>query len=639
MVLGGAIGGEEDTLTIKHALEIVLRMVGSEMERQLQPPKAGESGPGNMFGGNAAARNRSKGDGSLVRLAASRVLRQGLSEVATEPMQLTILHDLISMVAAQDQIVKDPTKPAREMPLIANQLQVVLIEISHLFSTLGEAAASTVPDFIGAIGSCLSHRDHGVLRHEAAIACEAFASCFPSDGRKLLRESIDEIQVRHAEMVTLATSTEASAVVEQQTAGGLRRFMMSSNPVKETQPTEQALSQQYVIHGRSLMVSLLIRGLPRLHGGLPTKLLGMAISVAEILASSQYNESLTAANPGGACMCVRAGFAIIAGALATGSAGAASHMPVIFGFWQKACKSASLGTKNFHARHDLFCLDGVLTSIDVFLKFCSELLLSIPEALSQVTSLLEESLKLLLPTGRLGSIPLTPPILARMESAVASLLECFAWLPSGSFPMAADDVFALAAQQIRLAVENEVPCSILYSLVNKEDSILDSKSWSRASRDGQVGGERDLEVTMASLTCEAVLHGEREAVIHLTSPQFSQAINDCSKKYLGSAILGVYASESVARKVPTPLHEVGGCWRSPLDPSCSSKVRLADAAIQAYSTSFGLKSGKEQQQAMDMLESMVPPLLAQLARTLGINAVLTEPERRPKVRDYCRNFT
>lgn len=88
MVLGGAIGGEEDTLTIKHALEIVLRMVGSEMERQLQPPKAGESGPGNMFGGNAAARNRSKGDGSLVRLAASRVLRQGLSEVATEPKNL-----------------------------------------------------------------------------------------------------------------------------------------------------------------------------------------------------------------------------------------------------------------------------------------------------------------------------------------------------------------------------------------------------------------------------------------------------------------------------------------------------------------------------------------------------------------------
>lgn len=676
----GRIGLDGAKVTLPQALEMILgRMLGPEMERQVGPPSSsvmtrggemttgggsggasgsavgvggGGGGGGGVFSNIAAAavRNRSKGDISLVRLAVCRVLRQGLSEgVVTEPLQLKILHNLIAMVLAQEKIRSDPTQPAQAMPLNANQLQVVLVEMSHLYATLGEAAASTIPDFIPSIGFCLAHRDHGV-RHEAAIACEAFTCSFPSQGRLLLQNALDDIQQHHAEMVTLAsmkevtTSSQASvsgfAPVEQATSGLRSMFMRGAGtaPVsREPQPqVEQALPQQYAIHGKALMVSLLVRDLPRLPGGMPTKLMGQMVTVAEVLASSQFHDNLTAANAGGVCMCVRAGFAIFSGVLATGSEGAATHMPLIFGAWQKCCQAAMTGsTKHFHARHDLFCLDGALASVGVFLKYCSELLLSIPEALTLVSALLEDTLKLLMPTGRLGSIPLTPPILARLESAIASLFECFAWLPSGSFPMAADDVFNLAAQHIRSSIETEIPCSILQSLVNREDALLDSKSWSRATREGQLGGAGNIEATIVALTAETVLHGEREAVIHLLNGEdHPDLIQDDSRTHMESSILGAFACDFKDHKVPTPLHEVGGCWRRPSEPSCSSKVRLADAAIQAFSASFGLKSGKEQQAAMNMLETLVPPFLSQLARTIGINTVLIEQDRRSKVNFY-----
>ena len=135
--------------------------------------------------------------------------------------------------------------------------------------------------------------------------------------------------------------------------------------------------------------------------------------------------------------------------------------------------------------------------------------------MNQVSILLEDLLKLLDPTGRLGSIPLTPLIEAYLESSLAALLKCFASLPSGSFPLAADSVFAVAGKYIHAAVEHVVPCSMLHSLVNEEVSLLDSKSWARAARDGQVGVARDIEATIALLTSEAVLHA---ILISLTVP-------------------------------------------------------------------------------------------------------------------------
>lgn len=604
----GAIG-ESRSISMLASIVGVLGMAKNEMDEQLNV---------------TVTRTWSKSDAGLVRLFTSRVLRHGLSELAAEPSQVSILQELINMLPGEGQA-------SMSLALNANQLQVVLIEISHLVATLGEAVASRVEETITRLQLCLSHDDAGV-RHEAAVACVAIASSFPSDGRKLVMRSVDSI---YKELAQLVSVVSAGFDKNDERKGGLGMFR---RPLKETKSQgEITRSHEFAIHGTALLVSMLIKDLPQLPGGLPRDFLGAILTVAEVLVSSQFNDKLVSGNAGAACACVRAGFCMISGVLASGPCAVDAHMPLIIGTWQKSGKAAKEGGKNLTLEHDLVCLDAALSSIVTFLTFCSELLLSIPEALSQVTVLVEDIFSLLQPTGRLGNIPSDPLVTTLVESATASLMEAFAWLPSGSFPLVADEVFSFSAAYIRRGVEDHITCSILYHLVAKEDSILDSKPLSRASKDGQVGGVRDIEETIISLTGEVTSQRERESVLHLRSNERVKTLGETPSAFRGSSILEHFASDTKVDKPPTPLHEVG-TWRRPSDPSCSSKVRIVDAAIQAFSATFGLKDGKEQQGAMDMLESLVPPPLAQFARTIGINTTSAEHDRRSKV-SWALNYS
>lgn len=619
----GSIG--EDGMSIKEVIAAILTMVGPNFEKQLNATaKSSESldatSPGSISPEKATSslfgqvKQSSQADAGLARLAASRVLRQGLSEGASEPTQLAILNELI-------RLCKDG--PA---PMNPHQLQVIVIEMSHLYTTLGESAASSLSDATEALKLCVVHVDHGV-RHEAALTCASLAASFNVETRKLVRSSVDEFQLHHAELFALASTGELKkkAVAADPSSSRLRRFRKSTEPKAE----DPSVAHQCAIHGYALMVSVLLKELPRVPGGLPTALLGTALSAAEILISCQYNEVMTQANPGAACTCVRAGYGIICGALTAGSEAVTPHIANMFGLWQKSYKSAGKGGAFFTLDHDLICLDAMISSVVVFLSHCSDLLLAVPDALSRTTLMLEEVLLLFLPGGRLGNTPTNPAAASRHESTKAFILEAFAWLPPGSFPMAADGVFSLAETLIQSLTEEEVTCSILSSLVNKEDGILDARSMSRARRVGQVGGARDLEETIIWLTSDTAHPGERESVLH-----FRTAANpsdpDNVRELRGSHVLGLIALDSDDALPPTPLHEVG-TWRKPMEPFCSTKVRLVDASIQAFAATFGMKGGKEQQAAVDALETLVPPFLAQLARVIGVNSALSESERRTKV--------
>ena len=94
-------------------------------------------------------------------------------------------------------------------------------------------------------------------------------------------------------------------------------------------------------------------------------------------------------------------------------------------------------------------------------------------------------------------------------------------------------------------------------------------------------------------------------------PQYSY---ENYETFLGSEVLGIVARDE-KEKALTVLHEVG-TWRKPVDPSYSTKIRLIDAAVQDFASTFGLKSGKEQQKAMDILQSLLPPVYFQVGRSL-----------------------
>ena len=600
--------GEGKSISQKEAISIILSMIESDFEVKLST-HVSSAPASNLFG---AAPSISPGDGGLARLAAARVLREGLSVLSSESTQISILHELSQLCGKGQASMK------------GNQLQVILIEISHLLSALGDATASAAEDLIPALKACLRHPDEGV-RHEAAVACAALASVFPSIGREMIHEAISEIQVEHAEL--MATSINLpKAEARQEAALGARfsRFRRTTTPTKQIK-VDESTKHKRAIHGLALMISVVMRDLPNLPGGLPTELIDRSLSVAEILANTLFNEIVTGSNPGGTCDCVKGGFAIICGSFAAGVEGIKKHIPMIFSLWQKLVKGGSRAG-HFEDADELVCVKAMLESVVAFLRYSSELLLTVPDALAKTCVLLEEILPWLFPDGKLGRTQKIRAAASHLDSAKAAILEAFAWLPPGSYPMVADSVFDFSASNIQTAIANEISCSILRLLVSNEDVILDSMSFSRATNPGQVGGAIDLENDLITLTAEIASHSDRESVLHLLKNTGSIDVHD--SEFLGSQVLGTIVVEDSTERAPTPLHEVG-TWRRPVIPSCSAKVRLVDASIQAFAATFTLKSGKEQQMALQMLESFLPPAHLQSQRS-GV----TDQGRRGKVCRY-----
>ena len=624
--------GEGRSISHKEAIKIILTMVGKDMETQLSsndkssatpfpesldatsiitPTTVFDGASSTVFGQPASnplfgvqGPKVSPADGGIVCLAASRVLRDGISNLALESTQIAILHELIGLCNQEPEALQ------------ANQLQVVLTEISHLFTALGEASATAIDDLLPALANCLRNPNHGV-RYEAVVACAAMSSVFPSHGRQIVQDCICAIRLEHAELMALASTKKADGPPE--TGSAARRFRFGRvTPVKEVK-VDESLKHQFAIHGMALMVSVVIRDLPNLPGGLPMEVLDTVILVAHVLVDTLFNNIVTAGNPSGACTCARAGFGLICGALAAGPRAVTKHIALIFDSWKKM-SNPSPRNRKFSADHELMCVESMLSSVVVFLKNCSELLLSIPDALSKTSLVLEQLLPLFFKNGKFGNIPTNPIAASRLDSAKASLMEAFSWLPPGSYPMVADAVFSFAAGHIQNASQCDVPCSILGSLVSKEDMILDSMTFSRATLADEVGDARDLGNDIIARTAEPADYGDREAVSHFFGG--SKKCRPSVSEFLGSQVLGMICDDR-KEKPPTVLHEVG-TWRTPVIPSCSSTIRLVDAAIQAFAATFGLKSGKEQQRAMQMLASLVPSA-----------SYLAEQEKRTQV---CRLF-
>lgn len=430
--------GEGRSLSYKESILIILAMVGSDMEAQLNPHDRADPGlkyldastvvtsqfscssgasaqptaptGRNLFGQGPKV---SHADGCIARLLTNRVLRDGLSEQMTEISQLALLHLLLDLCCNKQSALK------------GNQLQVILVEISHLFATLGEATASSLEEVIPGLLKCLYHPDHGV-RYEAAVACSAIASVFPSEGRKLVRECISKVQLEHAELMSIAST---GGLVDARSEASTPRFRFGRNsPSKKGGKIDGTLKHQYAIHGMSLVIAFVVRDLPDLAGGLPIEILETVMSLCEILVSTSSNDAIKETSPSSVCTCVRAGFCLVSGVLTTGPDATSNYIASIFGLWQNVCKSVQ-SNRRFTADHEMICMEAMLTSIVTFLKFCSELLLSIPDALSRTSLILENLLPLFFSKGRLGSTPENPAAACRLDSAKASIMEAFAWLP------------------------------------------------------------------------------------------------------------------------------------------------------------------------------------------------------------------
>ena len=102
------------------------------------------------------------------RILASNVVRKGISENLSESSQLMILRQLTS--ACRSSVSSTgadggssstrATDSEDQKQLNRHQLQVALVEISHVIVALGEAGASSLEDLMPVLRDCLSYADH-----------------------------------------------------------------------------------------------------------------------------------------------------------------------------------------------------------------------------------------------------------------------------------------------------------------------------------------------------------------------------------------------------------------------------------------------------------------------------------------------
>lgn len=84
----------------------------------------------------------------------------------------------------------------------------------------------------------------------------------------------------------------------------------------------------------------------------------------------------------------------------------------------------------------------MMSSIVSFLKFDSDLLLAVPDALSRVTAVLEKVFPLLSSGGRFEREENDAIGSARLSSVRSSVMEAYSWLPPGNHQASAFTVYS-----------------------------------------------------------------------------------------------------------------------------------------------------------------------------------------------------
>jgi hypothetical protein len=171
-----------------------------------------------------------------------------------------------------------------------HQLQVTLVEISHLITALGEASAASLEEITPVLKDCLAHRDHGV-RLEAATVYAAVAQAFPTEGRKFVIESLSGFAANIDAIRTLSSRVAAEAPTTPK--GG--RFRRGAQVQEDDSPgswlSEELMQHQFHMHGNALAVSMLMHEFPHVVGGIARVIVDKTFDVCEKLIQCQSDEA------------------------------------------------------------------------------------------------------------------------------------------------------------------------------------------------------------------------------------------------------------------------------------------------------------------------------------------------------------
>lgn len=214
------------------------------------------------------------------RMLTSNVIRKGISENVPELSQLLILRQLTSACSLSVSL-SCTNKGTDDRLLNRHQIQVALVELSHVIITLGEAGASSLEDILPVLRDLLSHADAGV-RQETSAVFAAMSQAFPAEGRKFVLRSLNSFGSNLDSIQSLSRMTVHVSILGK------------STPSSKDQHVENAAAELYkrqaTLHGNSLAVSMLMHEFIHLVGGVAAVIIDRVFDVVSLLLNCQFDE-------------------------------------------------------------------------------------------------------------------------------------------------------------------------------------------------------------------------------------------------------------------------------------------------------------------------------------------------------------
>jgi hypothetical protein len=498
-----------------------------------------------------------------------------------------------------------------------HELQVALVSLNHVVCLLGEMAVTIVDEVQAVVTGQLRHASFGV-RSASAYVLASLAISVPGIAAALLRTSLTNASAQSRQLSGVemdphsnlkSSSQDDTGDSDQESYGGVGRRGKSPKEIER-------LQRMYFFHGHTLVISLFLKNVGKLPTGLPNSLIleifdfGLELLRLDSLSAPSHLRSIT-------CSIVRAGSLIVSSCLNMGYQLSKTRIIPMLEccdalFKQVHASSANVNTLSTQSSGNGVGLSGddllyELMGVEAALVCVSTLLWSCPDALEFEVGCLALVVDGLEMAFRAVKGKYQPKFRThfRFRTLHAILLECFAWLPPGSFPNTCQQLFVEALRVFRDCVSNAYETSYLSELNGLEEYAILGMYNGNAMVSQVSTSSISSTVTGTASTAGSRLSSFSYVTpdIPLTEETLMLRLENYAlalQKKESEAFLSTFAKDSEQTDSLRSQFLMGIEWRQPVAPCAHLDTRTVDAAITVIGVLFILQNSEYQDKAVQL---------------------------------------
>jgi len=384
-------------------------------------------------------------EATLTRTRLSYTFRAGIFSNVVESTRLECVRHLLAYMSNLDGAgsVNRATLGSNDMELV-----FVLNEMAHAVHLLGEAAAAVVENIEGPAMTLLRSPNFEV-RTSAVYLLLSTSSAAPLIGARYFRDALEYSKAQARQLLT-----------DNADDGGGRR--------KSSKDTEKQ-QRLFLMHGQVFLISMFMKNIKELPTGIPMELIVDAIEFGLSLLANDITRVTEAQRPilGNV---MKAGGLIVSSALSVGFDSIKYRIPSVLStikFLLSIVDSTTTPTPSSDALSEIMAIESMLTVVSALLWFCPESLRMDETCLGLVADSLEKIFKVVKQTYQ-------PKFRGQYRFMVihTMLLECFSWLPVGSYPQSSTALYTEAMRTFKESVEAGFESSWLSYLTHADHGLL-----------------------------------------------------------------------------------------------------------------------------------------------------------------------